>query len=55
MNEWKKIIENAWENRDFLNDNNTIDCINEIIEEIDKGRIRIAHPLDNVWTHTFQI
>ena len=49
MNEWKKIIENAWENREFLKDNNTIDCINEIIEEIDKGRIRIADPFDNAW------
>ena len=49
MNEWKKIIENARENRKLLNDNNTINCINLIIEELDKGRLRIADPSKNEW------
>ena len=44
MNEWKSIIENAWENRELLKENETLNCINAIIEEIDKGRLRTAQP-----------
>ena len=49
MNEWNEIIENAWQNRELLKDINTIDTINSIIEEIDKGRLRIAEPSENGW------
>ena len=44
--EWKEIIENTWENRDLLEDCNTVSCINSIIEEIDKGRLRTAEPTE---------
>ena len=43
----KSIIEKAWENRELLKESETLDAINHIIEEIDKGRIRIAEPLDD--------
>ena len=46
---WREIIENAWENRDLLKDSNTVTCINSIIEEIDKGRLRTAEPTKNGW------
>ena len=36
----KEIIEKAWENRELLKEKNTQDCIRNIIEELDKGRIR---------------
>ena len=49
MNEWKKIIESAWDNRDLLRENKTIACINKIIEEIDKGRLRTAEPTKDGW------
>ena len=49
MNEWKSIIENAWENRELLKENETLNCINAIIEEIDKGRLRAAQPIENGW------
>jgi 2,3,4,5-tetrahydropyridine-2-carboxylate N-succinyltransferase len=49
MNEWKSIIENAWENRELLKESKTLDCINAIIEEIDKGRLRTAQPIENGW------
>jgi len=50
MNEQQSIIENAWVNRSLLNEKNTQDCIHYIIEEIDKGRLRIAEPLqDGNW------
>ena len=49
MNKFKKIIEDAWENRSLLKKQKTIDCINQIIEEVDKGRLRPATPKKNSW------
>jgi 2,3,4,5-tetrahydropyridine-2-carboxylate N-succinyltransferase len=49
MNEWKKIIESAWENRELLKENKTINCINVIVEAIDTGKLRIAEPTKNGW------
>ena len=49
MNEFKTIIETAWENRNLLKDKKTIDCINTIIKEIDQGRLRAAEITKNGW------
>ena len=43
----RSIIENAWDNRELLKEKSTQDAIEHIIEEIDKGHIRIAEPLDD--------
>ncbi|MDG0974084.1 MAG: 2,3,4,5-tetrahydropyridine-2,6-dicarboxylate N-succinyltransferase [Crocinitomicaceae bacterium] len=46
----KNTIEEAWENRELLNDSNTVNAIEAVIEEIDKGRQRVAEPLsDGSW------
>lgn len=45
----REIIEKAWENRELLNDPKTQECIREIIEELDKGKIRVAQPGDGNW------
>jgi 2,3,4,5-tetrahydropyridine-2,6-dicarboxylate N-succinyltransferase len=43
-------IENAWNDRTLLQDPKTIESINFVIEEIDKGRLRVAEPIDsNTW------
>ena len=47
--QWKQIIETAWENRDLLKESATKKCIRIIIEEIDKGRLRIAEPINDGW------
>jgi len=49
MNKWEQIIENAWENRGVLKENEVTDCINAIIKKIDKGRLRTAEPSKNGW------
>ncbi len=49
MEEKRKIIESAWENRNFLNDELTQDTIRSIIESIDKGELRVAEPHDGDW------
>lgn len=43
----RSIIEEAWENRELLKDRKTVDAIEHVIEEIDKGRLRVAEPDDN--------
>ncbi len=46
----RAIIEAAWENRSLLNEATTIQAIEHVIEEIDKGRLRVAEPLaDGDW------
>ena len=43
----RSIIEAAWENRELLKDRNTIQTIEHVIEDIDKGILRVAEPLDD--------
>ena len=47
----RSIIEAAWENRDLLKEKTTIEAIEHVIEELDKGELRIADPNDDgTWT-----
>jgi 2,3,4,5-tetrahydropyridine-2,6-dicarboxylate N-succinyltransferase len=47
----RSIIENAWENRDLLNDIETIKAIEHVIEELDKGILRVAEQdVTGIWT-----
>ena len=43
----RTIIEKAWEDRSLLTEKETIAAIEHVIEEIDKGRIRVAEPDGN--------
>ena len=43
------MIEKAWENREMLSDSNVQKSIREVIEEIDKGRIRVAEQSADGW------
>jgi 2,3,4,5-tetrahydropyridine-2-carboxylate N-succinyltransferase len=45
--ELKNLIENAWEDRTLLKDEAVLEAINTIIEDLDKGKRRIAEPLPN--------
>ncbi len=44
-----QIIEAAWENRELLNEKDTIEAIEQVIEELDKGRLRVAEPVGDGW------
>lgn len=47
----RSIIEAAWENRELLNDPKTIEAIETVVEDIDKGILRVAEPNDDgSWT-----
>ncbi|MDH5365931.1 MAG: 2,3,4,5-tetrahydropyridine-2,6-dicarboxylate N-succinyltransferase [Cyclobacteriaceae bacterium] len=46
-----KLIESAWEDRSLLENKETIDAIRHVVEELDKGLIRVASPhQDGSWT-----
>lgn len=43
----RSIIEKAWEDRSLLNDAEVIETIEHVIEDIDKGILRVAEPTEN--------
>jgi len=46
----QSIIEAAWLNRELLNDKITLNTINEVIELLDKGNLRVSEPTpDGTW------
>lgn len=45
----QKIIEAAWENRELLKDESTQKVIREVIEMLDKGKLRVAEPEGSNW------
>lgn len=49
MDEIKRTIEIAWSNREKLKEQDTIEKIEFVIEELDKGRLRVAEKADAQW------
>lgn len=47
--EIRGVIEEAWENRELLREEETKSAINQVIELLDKGRLRTAEPTANGW------
>ncbi len=45
----KEIIENAWDNRELLKEEKTRKCIEDIIEKLDSGELRVAEPSGDEW------
>ncbi len=43
------VIEAAWNNRELLKENKTQDGIRDVIEQLDKGKLRVAEPSGNGW------
>ena len=55
MNEFEKIINDAWENKNQVNQNSDKslkDTINQIIDDLDSGKVRVAEKINGEWvTH----
>lgn len=49
MLKYKDIIEEIWENRELLKLDSNVKIIEEIIEALDKGKLRVAEPIDSGW------
>ena len=45
----QKIIELAWNDRSLLENSNTIEAIETIIENLDSGKMRVAEKINNEW------
>ena len=49
MNDLRQIIENAWDNREQLNESKVQDAIRKVIDLLDVGEIRVAEPVNDGW------
>ena len=49
MEKIKKIIEDAWEHRDLLERAEVKEAVFFVLEELDKGRLRVAEPSGENW------
>ena len=45
----QSLIQEAWANRELLNEARYSDNVKGVIEELDKGRLRVASPTENGW------
>ena len=45
----KELILEAWHNRELLKDPKYADAIRDVIEEVDKGILRVAMPVNDLW------
>lgn len=45
----KELIEKVWDNRELLNESNVQQTIREVIELLDKGKLRVAEPSGDKW------
>ena len=45
----RELVEKAWEDRSLLKDPEVIKAIEHVIEDLDKGRVRVAEPVDGDW------
>ena len=49
MTHLQPTIEKAWENRELLKEETTINAIKEVIYALDNGTLRVAEPTNNGW------
>ncbi|MCJ8166209.1 2,3,4,5-tetrahydropyridine-2,6-dicarboxylate N-succinyltransferase [Pontibacter sp. E15-1] len=47
--ELRNIIEQAWDNRELLKESTTVEAIRAVIEDLDKGLLRVAEPKGDDW------
>ena len=54
MNNAQQLIESAWDNRKLIKNSTTVKAIDYVIEELDKGRLRICTKQNDQWqVHTW--
>lgn len=47
--EWQQLIAEAWQNRELLKEKDYTEAVRAVIEETDKGRLRVASPTADGW------
>ena len=51
----KELILEAWDNRELLKENKYSDAVRAVIEEMDKGRLRVASPTTSMHQDGWQV
>lgn len=49
MDNYKHTIEQAWENRELLRNKEVINTIDAVVALLDRGKLRVAEPIDGEW------
>ncbi len=49
LEQYKEVVEKAWEDRELLKNSETQDVIRTLMEKLDKGEIRVAKPDGDDW------
>ena len=49
MQELQNLIAQAWEKRELLKDEKYSNAVKQVIEDVDKGRLRVAYPSEVSW------
>ncbi|MEN8122845.1 MAG: 2,3,4,5-tetrahydropyridine-2,6-dicarboxylate N-succinyltransferase [Bacteroidota bacterium] len=49
MENYKALVEKAWNDNALLKNSNTQNAIHQVIELMDKGELRVAEPIENGW------
>jgi len=49
IEDYRRLVENAWNDNSLLENTDTQDAIRAVIELMDKGNLRVAQPTDNGW------
>lgn len=49
MNELRKLVDEAWEDRNLLNFKEYTDAIEMVIQHLDRGELRVADPVAGLW------
>jgi 2,3,4,5-tetrahydropyridine-2,6-dicarboxylate N-succinyltransferase len=47
--QWQELIEAAYQNRELLKESKYQDAVRSVIEEVDKGRLRVSVPTNEGW------
>jgi 2,3,4,5-tetrahydropyridine-2-carboxylate N-succinyltransferase len=47
--EWQQLISEAWQDRELLKEKQYAEAVRAVIEETDKGRLRVASPTETDW------
>src|SRR5947208_6450894 len=45
----QELIQQAWQNRELLKDEKYSNAVRQVMEEVDKGRLRVASPDGDGW------
>lgn len=49
MDKYRRLIEDCWEKRELLSESESIVAVEEVMEFLDKGKLRVAEPKNEGW------